>query len=151
MSADTRVSRRLAPLGTRTSRIARHVHEPTTLTRSRSRIASQGRGRGRGGGRGGAAGGRGGKSDDRPRREAILDLSKYVDKKIRVKFTGGREGESSRQLWHLRTTDSPRAPLSVVGTLKGYDQLLNLVMDDLEETLRGRQSSGHALEESDPN
>jgi len=26
---------------------------------------------------------------------------------------------------------------TVVGTLKGYDQLLNLVMDDLEETLRG--------------
>ncbi|GAA5912928.1 hypothetical protein JCM5296_002528 [Sporobolomyces johnsonii] len=84
---------------------------------------TRGRGRGRGGARGGAGhagggagrGGAGAKGDDRPRREAILDLSKYVDKKIRVKFTGGRE---------------------VVGTLKGYDQLLNLVMDDLEETLR---------------
>jgi hypothetical protein len=31
---------------------------------------------------------------DKPRREAILDLSKYVDERIRVKFTGGREGES---------------------------------------------------------
>ncbi|GAA5845421.1 hypothetical protein JCM11251_005068 [Rhodosporidiobolus azoricus] len=79
----------------------------------------RGRGRGRGG-RGGAAGnggGRGGahgagRGDDRPKREAILDLSKYVDKQIRVKFTGGRE---------------------VVGVLKGYDQLLNLVMDDLQE------------------
>ncbi len=30
---------------------------------------------------------------DKPRREAILDLSKYVDERIRVKFTGGREGE----------------------------------------------------------
>jgi len=30
---------------------------------------------------------------------------------------------------------------TVVGTLKGYDQLLNLVMDDLEETLRGELSS----------
>ncbi|GAA5945155.1 U6 snRNA-associated Sm-like protein LSm7 [Sporobolomyces koalae] len=78
---------------------------------------TRGRGRGRGASRGGGAGGpgRGAKSDDRPRREAILDLSKYVDKKIRVKFTGGRE---------------------VVGTLKGYDQLLNLVMDDIEEILR---------------
>ncbi|GAA5820954.1 hypothetical protein JCM10212_001586 [Sporobolomyces blumeae] len=79
---------------------------------------TRGRGRGRGGTRGGSAGHggnqRGGKSDDRPRREAILDLAKYVDKQIRVKFTGGRE---------------------VVGTLKGYDQLLNLVMDDLEEVL----------------
>ena len=33
---------------------------------------------------------------DKPRREAILDLSKYVDERIRVKFTGGREGERSR-------------------------------------------------------
>lgn len=59
-------------------------------------LFSQGRGRGRGGrggaGRGGSAGRAGG--DDRPRREAILDLAKYVDKRIRVKFTGGREGAS---------------------------------------------------------
>lgn len=30
---------------------------------------------------------------EKPRREAILDLSKYVNEKIRVKFTGGREGK----------------------------------------------------------
>ncbi|GAA5886380.1 hypothetical protein JCM3774_003796 [Rhodotorula dairenensis] len=77
---------------------------------------TRGRGRGRGrGGQGGPAsgGGRGGhagRGEDKPRREAILDLAKYTDKKICVKFT-------------------------VTGTLKGYDQLLNLVMDDLEETL----------------
>lgn len=35
---------------------------------------------------------------DKPRREAILDLSKYVDERIRVKFTGGREGELPRFL-----------------------------------------------------
>ncbi|GAA5993826.1 hypothetical protein JCM10908_007298 [Rhodotorula pacifica] len=78
----------------------------------------RGRGRGRGGSQGGpSAGGRGGnapRGEDKPRREAILDLAKYTDKKICVKFTGGRQ---------------------VTGTLKGYDQLLNLVMDDLEETL----------------
>ncbi|KAE9403749.1 U6 snRNA-associated Sm-like protein LSm7, partial [Gymnopus androsaceus JB14] len=51
-------------------------------------------------------------SADKPRREAILDLSKYVNERIRVKFTGGRE---------------------VTGVLKGYDQLLNLVLDDVEE------------------
>uniref|UniRef100_A0A8H7XVS2 Uncharacterized protein n=1 Tax=Psilocybe cubensis TaxID=181762 RepID=A0A8H7XVS2_PSICU len=57
-------------------------------------------------GRGAARGGRGGpikrtmggpssavaQAADKPRREAILDLSKYVDERIRVKFTGGREG-----------------------------------------------------------
>jgi hypothetical protein len=30
---------------------------------------------------------------EKPKREAILDLSKYVNERIRVKFTGGREGE----------------------------------------------------------
>ncbi|KDQ16928.1 hypothetical protein BOTBODRAFT_106202 [Botryobasidium botryosum FD-172 SS1] len=52
---------------------------------------------------------------DKPKREAILDLGKYLNEKIRVKFTGGRE---------------------VVGVLKGYDQLLNLVLDNVEETLQ---------------
>ncbi|GAB5369348.1 hypothetical protein AAMO2058_001397100 [Amorphochlora amoebiformis] len=45
----------------------------------------------------------------------IIDLNKYIDKPIRVKFTGGRE---------------------VVGILKGYDQLVNVVLDDTEEYLR---------------
>lgn len=33
-----------------------------------------------------------GPSGDKPKREAILDLSKYANQRIRVKFTGGREG-----------------------------------------------------------
>ncbi|KAL4401626.1 U6 snRNP-associated protein Lsm7 [Malassezia pachydermatis] len=74
------------------------------------------------GNRGGRGGGRGGhqgrndnaRSQEKPKKEAILNLAKYVDKQIRVKFSGGRE---------------------VVGTLKGYDQLMNLVMDDVEEIL----------------
>ncbi|KAH9856436.1 U6 snRNA-associated Sm-like protein LSm7 [Trametes gibbosa] len=52
---------------------------------------------------------------DKPRREAILDLAKYVNERIRVKFTGGRE---------------------VTGILKGYDQLLNLVLDEVQEDLQ---------------
>ncbi|TRM60030.1 hypothetical protein BD626DRAFT_506232 [Schizophyllum amplum] len=76
-------------------------------------MADRGRGggapRGRGGGRGGGPPPPGG---DKPRREAILDLSKYVNERIRVKFTGGRE---------------------VTGLLKGYDQLLNLVLDEVTE------------------
>ena len=39
---------------------------------------------------------------DKPKREAILDLAKYVNERIRVKFTGGREGQptlSSLRLW----------------------------------------------------
>lgn len=63
------------------------------------------RGRG-GGGRGGAAGerGRGGGGPtargghtqggaEKPKKENILDLAKYMDKEIMVKFNGGRESE----------------------------------------------------------
>lgn len=52
-----------------------------------------------------------------------MDLGKYMDKQITVKFNGGRE---------------------VTGTLKGYDALMNLVLDDVSEVLRddeGNESS----------
>jgi len=80
---------------------------------------------GRGGGRGGR-GGRGGNNNanaaaapDR-KKENILDLTKYMDKEIMVKFNGGRE---------------------VTGTLKGYDQLMNLVLDDVKESTRDEQGN----------
>ncbi|PUU83690.1 hypothetical protein B9Z19DRAFT_1071913 [Tuber borchii] len=85
----------------------------------------RGRGGGSGGrgGRGGAGGGGGGggqagynkDQQERKPREAILDLAKFMDKAITVKFNGGRE---------------------VMGILKGYDQLMNLVLDDVKENLR---------------
>jgi len=63
------------------------------------------RGGGRGGGRGNNRGGRGGgdrsgaggdsrgsKDQEKPKKENILDLGKYSDKRIIVKFNGGREG-----------------------------------------------------------
>lgn len=66
------------------------------LKQSRGNNSSRGTSRGGSGARGGGNSGRGGaggaKSEDKPKREAILDLSKYLDKRIRVKFTGGREG-----------------------------------------------------------
>ncbi|KAK1471161.1 LSM domain-containing protein [Colletotrichum cuscutae] len=79
---------------------------------------------GRGGGRGGGGGGGGdrggaqgsGGDRERPKKENILDLSKYMDKQITVKFNGGRE---------------------VTGTLKGYDALMNLVLDEVQEVMRG--------------
>ncbi|KAI5801448.1 U6 snRNA-associated Sm-like protein LSm7 [Peziza echinospora] len=98
--------------------------------------------RGRGGQRGGDGGGRGGggsgpsgrggyqgrqdrDTGDRKPREAILDLGKYLDKAITVKFSGGRE---------------------VVGILKGYDQLMNLVLDDVKETFRDENNDEHVRE-----
>ncbi|KAL2146985.1 hypothetical protein VTI28DRAFT_1281 [Corynascus sepedonium] len=76
------------------------------------------RGGGRGGGRGGAAAaaqGQQGQDKERPKKENILDLKKYMDKRITVKFNGGREA---------------------TGVLKGYDALMNLVLDEVEELLR---------------
>lgn len=55
-------------------------------------------------------------SDDRKaKKTSILDLSKFVDKAIRVKFSGGRE---------------------VAGVLKGFDHLLNIVLDNCTEFIR---------------
>jgi U6 snRNA-associated Sm-like protein LSm7 len=50
---------------------------------------------GRGGARGGAHGGGAAAQTERPKKENILDLSKYMDKQITVKFSGGREGKRS--------------------------------------------------------
>lgn len=50
-----------------------------------------------------------------------------------MKFTGGREGEiycdphDSQLIWKI----------SVTGILKGYDQLLNLVLDEVTEEIQG--------------
>ncbi|KAJ2500781.1 U6 snRNP-associated protein Lsm7 [Coemansia sp. RSA 1972] len=83
----------------------------------------------RGGGqRGGytqTRGGHQGSADNRDnkekkKRDAILDLKKYSDKSIRVKFIGGRE---------------------VTGVLKGFDQLLNIVLDEAVETIRDPENS----------
>ncbi|XP_064030875.1 U6 snRNA-associated Sm-like protein LSm7 [Pogoniulus pusillus] len=66
---------------------------------------------------GSGGGGGGGKMADKEKKkkESILDLSKYIDKTIRVKFQGGREAS---------------------GVLKGFDPLLNLVLDGTIEYMR---------------
>lgn len=58
-----------------------------------------------------------GDNKEKRRKESILDLSKYLEKSIRVKFAGGSEA---------------------AGILKGYDPLLNLVLDNTTEFLRGK-------------
>ncbi|XP_015787828.1 U6 snRNA-associated Sm-like protein LSm7 [Tetranychus urticae] len=49
------------------------------------------------------------------KKESIVDLSKFMNKPMRVKFQGGREA---------------------IGILKGFDPLLNLVLDNTKEFLR---------------
>uniref|UniRef100_K3WSH5 Sm domain-containing protein n=1 Tax=Globisporangium ultimum (strain ATCC 200006 / CBS 805.95 / DAOM BR144) TaxID=431595 RepID=K3WSH5_GLOUD len=62
-----------------------------------------------------------------PRKDPILDLGKYIDQPVRVKFHGGRE---------------------VHGFLKGYDQLVNLVLDDCVEFLRDPNDEYRLTEET---
>jgi U6 snRNA-associated Sm-like protein LSm7 len=82
---------------------------------------------------------------DKPKREAILDLSKYVNERIRVKFTGGREGAYLySDVYHYFIIFT----FKVNGILKGYDQLLNLVLDEVEEDIQGETSLVVLLDKS---
>ena len=77
------------------------------------------------------------------KKENALDLAKFVDKSLRVKLAGGREGMlAARACTCQGRAIAPASPLppvgAVVGTLKGYDQLLNLVLDEASEFLRGQ-------------
>lgn len=58
------------------------------------------------------------------RRESILELAKLMDSSVRVKCLGGRE---------------------LQGILRGYDELVNLVLDDCIEYVRGASNHPDAL------
>ncbi|GAB7361905.1 hypothetical protein MBLNU230_g1943t1 [Neophaeotheca triangularis] len=73
-----------------------------------------GRGRG-GGGRGGRGGGAAGEASERPTKQPIMDLEKFMNQELLIKFSGGRQ---------------------VTGILKGYDTLMSLVLDDTKEMLQ---------------
>eukprot|EP00966_Prymnesium_polylepis_P088400 2045802-Prymnesium_polylepis.2 len=61
------------------------------------------------------------------KKQTVLDMSKYLDQSVRVKFMGGRE---------------------VVGVLKGYDALLNLVLDETQEYLKDPDDPYRLLDET---
>lgn len=63
---------------------------------------------------------------ERPKRETIINMNKYLKKKIRVKFQGGREAS---------------------GILRGYDHLLNLVLEDTTEYMRDPEDTSKVTEE----
>ena len=54
------------------------------------------------------------------KKESILELTKMIDSSVRVKCLGGRE---------------------LKGILRGYDELVNIVLDDADEFIRGEYSS----------
>ncbi|CAG9533593.1 unnamed protein product [Cercopithifilaria johnstoni] len=63
----------------------------------------------------------------RRKKESIVDLSRFIDKKVRVKFQGGREAS---------------------GILKGYDALINLVLDNAVEYVRDTEDPQKMTEET---
>lgn len=72
-------------------------------------------------------------------------MSKYIDKPIRVKFQGGREGRWIS--YDNKLTVKQRCGIccpyvfvssSASGVLKGFDPLLNLVLDGTIEYMRGK-------------
>lgn len=72
---------------------------------------------------------------EKKRKESILDLSKYLEKNIRVKFAGGREVsgklDAENIYWQTKLNSTV-----LLGVLKGFDPLLNLVLDSTTEYLR---------------
>ncbi|XP_065841737.1 U6 snRNA-associated Sm-like protein LSm7 [Oscarella lobularis] len=64
---------------------------------------------------------------DKKKKETILEFTKFVDKVVRVKFLGGRE---------------------VSGILKGFDPLINLVLDDATEYLRDSEDLSRLSDET---
>lgn len=81
------------------------------------------------------------------KKESIIDLTRFMSKQIRVKMNGGREGmlvNSARTRVVLVTVRHADATdvhvdwfaLAVVGTLRGSDPLVNLVLEDTVEYLR---------------
>lgn len=73
-------------------------------------------------------------------KQSAVDLAKFIDKGVHVKLAGGREGEIYKgslncYLHVIKTFLSMN--WSVSGVLKGYDQLLNLVLDEGIEYIRG--------------
>ena len=67
-------------------------------------------------------------------RDNVVDMAKYMDQRVRVKFQGGREG-------NCRIIDILFDNSNLVdGIMKGFDKLDNIVLDDCLEYLRGRTS-----------
>lgn len=95
---------------------------------------------------------------EKKKKESIFDLSKYIDKPIRVKFQGGREGgwinPDINVTLILMSFIQPVETIHVIkslsfilwislsasGVLKGFDPLLNLVLDGTIEYMRGKSS-----------
>jgi U6 snRNA-associated Sm-like protein LSm7 len=80
--------------------------------------------------------------NEKKKKETILDLAKYLDKKIRVKFSGGREasgilkGNKKNQNLKLINCLLIASIYFSSTSKKGFDPLLNIVLDTTTEYMR---------------
>ncbi|KAF2497281.1 hypothetical protein BU16DRAFT_355523 [Lophium mytilinum] len=106
------------PLNLTTNPHSSHLSSPNPMSDRGAFRGGRGGGRGGGehhrGGRGGARGGGAAATTERPKKENILDLNKYMDKPITVKFSGGREGK-------IEWFSHARSAISSVGGVRGGD------------------------------
>ncbi|PFH34718.1 U6 snRNA-associated Sm family protein [Besnoitia besnoiti] len=58
---------------------------------------------------------------------SVIDLNKFLNQRVRVKFSGGRE---------------------ITGVLKGHDAVSNLVLDETEEFLRDPEDPYRLLDQT---
>ncbi|CBZ51613.1 putative u6 snRNA-associated Sm-like protein [Neospora caninum Liverpool] len=58
---------------------------------------------------------------------SVIDLNKFLNQRVRVKFSGGRE---------------------ITGVLKGHDAVSNLVLDETEEFLRDPEDPYKLLDQT---
>eukprot|EP00934_Nitzschia_sp_Nitz4_P004375 Nitzschia sp. Nitz4//scaffold2_size372955//255206//255615//NITZ4_000449-RA/size372955-augustus-gene-0.429-mRNA-1//-1//CDS//3329546856//4365//frame0 len=65
--------------------------------------------------------------DSNPKRASILELASMMDSIVRVKCLGGRE---------------------LQGKLRGYDELVNLVLEDCDEFLRDKEDPDKVTDET---
>ncbi|VDN53208.1 unnamed protein product [Dracunculus medinensis] len=83
----------------------------------------------------------------RKKKGSIVNLARFIDKKIRVKFQGGREVKPHPQA--ISISNSGRNELILAsGILKGYDALINLVLDNAIEYVRDSEDHQKITEET---
>lgn len=85
--------------------------------------------------------------NEKKRKESILDLSKYLEKQIRVKFAGKITISFNSHILLLLPLYPGGRECS--GVLKGFDPLLNLVLDNTTEYLRDPGNFKHVKAQVD--
>ncbi len=99
------------------------------------------------------------KNKTKSKKESILDLSRFMNKEVHVKFAGGREGKKPKTKQKTKRLKILRGFVCylkknkkfhtvynlhmyiVYGRLFGFDAIVNLVLDQCYEYIRGKKNT----------